>query len=120
VRKALENQIAADKQMHEINSSHHRRHRDSRLSTEQRYKPVRRPPSVRANEAPGTHPPSMHQVLPTRPPRDRLHKQTRVPQMPRNSRPQQLRGRDPEVSPLRRRSRCLVTQVPQIQRHAHH
>jgi hypothetical protein len=32
--------------MHEINSSHHRRHRDSRLSTEQRYKPVQRPPSV--------------------------------------------------------------------------
>jgi hypothetical protein len=67
---------------------------------------------VPAIEAPGTHPPSMHQVLPTRPPRDRLHQQTRVPQMPRNPRPQQLRGRDPEVPTLWRRSggrRCALT-----------
>jgi hypothetical protein len=99
---------------------YHGRHRDSRFPTEKRTKAVRQAPSVRAIEAPGTHPPAMHQVLSTRPPRDRLHKQTRVPQMPRNARPQQLRGRDPEVSPLRRRSRRLVTQVPQIERHPHH
>jgi hypothetical protein len=44
------------------NPRYHGRHRDSKFPTEKRINAIREAPSVRAIEAPGTHPPAMHQL----------------------------------------------------------
>jgi hypothetical protein len=47
----------------------------------------------------------VYEVFPARPPRHRLSQQTCMPQMPPNPRPEQMRSRRLNLSPLRRSPR---------------
>jgi hypothetical protein len=55
----------------------------------------------------------VYEVFPARPPRHRLPQQTCMPQMPPNPRPEQMRSRRLNLSPLRRSPRRVVVSLNQ-------